>query len=117
MLWDMKRIPNIAMAIIASAGLTGAGAATFQDEVSFLQKHTEVIVLSGKDDGAKVALVPAWQGRVMTSTVGGDSGPSFGWVNHELISSGKILPHINVFGGEDSFWLGPEGGQFSIFFA
>jgi hypothetical protein len=27
------------------------------------------------------------------------------------------VPHINVFGGEDRFWLGPEGGQFSIFFA
>ena len=26
------------------------------------------------------------------------------------------MPHINVFGGEDRFWLGPEGGQFSIFF-
>src|SRR5208282_2720368 len=23
----------------------------------------------------------------------------------------------NVFGGEDRIWLGPEGGQFSIFFA
>ena len=24
--------------------------------------------------------------------------------------------HVNVFGGEDRFWLGPEGGQYSIFF-
>ena len=70
--------------------------------------------MSGK---AKVALVPAWQGRVMTSTMGGDTGPSFGWINRELIASGKILPHMNAFGGEDRFWLGPEGGQFSIFFA
>src|SRR6185436_14035285 len=23
----------------------------------------------------------------------------------------------NAFGGEDRFWLGPEGGQFSLFFA
>ena len=23
---------------------------------------------------------------------------------------------MNGFGGEDRFWLGPEGGQFSIFF-
>jgi hypothetical protein len=27
------------------------------------------------------------------------------------------MPHINVFGGEDRVWLGPEGGQFSVFFA
>ena len=26
------------------------------------------------------------------------------------------MPHINVFGGEERFWIGPEGGQFSIFF-
>ena len=35
----------------------------------------------------------------------------------ELIASGKIQPHMNAFGGEDRFWMGPEGGQFSIFFA
>jgi hypothetical protein len=44
-------------------------------------------------------------------------GPSFGWINRELISSGTNQPHINAYGGEDRFWLGPEGGQFSIFFA
>jgi hypothetical protein len=42
---------------------------------------------------------------------------SFGWINRNLIESGTLQPHINVFGGEDRFWLGPEGGQFSIFFA
>ena len=52
----------------------------------------------------------------MTSTATGDKGLSYGWINRELIESGKIQPHINVFGGEDRFWLGPEGGQFSIFF-
>ena len=52
----------------------------------------------------------------MTSTAEGDAGFSFGWINRELIASGKILPHINAFGGEERLWLGPEGGQFSIFF-
>jgi hypothetical protein len=82
-----------------------------------LKGHTELIVLSDSKGLGKVALAPAWQGRVMTSTAGGDAGPSFGWINRELIASKKILPHINVFGGEDRLWLGPEGGQFSIFFA
>jgi len=41
---------------------------------------------------------------------------SFGWINRELIASGKTVEHINVYGGEDRFWIGPEGGQFSIFF-
>ena len=95
----------------------GVRAADFGDDTAFLKKYTELIVLSDSLGAGKVALAPAWQGRVMTSTAGGDAGLSFGWINRELIASKKILPHINVFGGEDRFWLGPEGGQFSIFFA
>jgi len=52
----------------------------------------------------------------MTSTADGEAGISFGWVNRDLIASGQKQPHINVYGGEDRFWLGPEGGQYSIFF-
>jgi hypothetical protein len=92
-------------------------AATFGDDTAFLEKHGGIIVLSDKQGMAKVAVSPAWEGRVMTSTAGDDDGISFGWINRDLIASGKILPHINTFGGEDRFWLGPEGGQFSIFFA
>lgn len=92
-------------------------AATFGDDLEFLRKHTSVIVLTDAAKQAQVALVPAWQGRIVTSTARGEKGTSFGWVNRELIASKKFEPHINVFGGEDRFWLGPEGGQFSIFFA
>ncbi len=53
----------------------------------------------------------------MTSTANGAVGDSYGWINRELISSGKTVEHINAFGGEDRFWIGPEGGQFSVFFA
>lgn len=96
-------------------GLVQAG--SFGEDVSFLKQYTDVIVLSDRAGQAKLAVVPAWQGRVMTSTAAGDAGRSFGWINRELISSRKLQPHINVFGGEDRFWMGPEGGQFSIFFA
>ena len=99
------------------AAATGAGAATFGDEVAFLRKYTEVVVLSDEAGDARVAVVPAWQGRVMTSAATGDKGLSFGWINRELIASGKLERRINIFGGEDRFWMGPEGGQFSIFFA
>jgi Family of unknown function (DUF6786) len=71
----------------------------------------------GADDGPQIAVVPAYQGRVMTSTTGSPSQPSFGWINYGHIASGETTPHINVYGGEERFWLGPEGGQFSIFFA
>ena len=80
----------------------------------FLKKYTRILEL--KNGNSAITLVPAWQGRVMTSTSEGDSGFSFGWINHDLISSGKVLPHINAYGGEERLWLGPEGGQFSIFF-
>jgi hypothetical protein len=81
---------------------------------SFLEKHVKVIEL--KNGRSAVVLVPSWQGRVMTSTAEGDAGFSFGWINRNLIATGKIQPHINAFGGEERLWLGPEGGQFSIFF-
>jgi hypothetical protein len=89
---------------------------TFKDELQFLRKYIEVIVLSDSTGRASLITAPAWQGRVMTSTAGGDNGLSFGWINRELIASGEVQEHINVFGGEDRLWLGPEGGQFSIFF-
>ena len=99
--------------LVSSRGDAG----TFGDDVAFLQKYTDLVVLRDPGEGAQVALAPAWQGRVMTSTAVGAAGASFGWINRELIAAGKLQPHINVFGGEDRFWLGPEGGQFSIFFA
>jgi len=88
----------------------------FKDDLAFLKTNTKVVVLSRADGLAQVAVNPDLQGRVMTSTAGGPDGLSFGWINRELLVSGVNNPHINAFGGEDRFWLGPEGGQFSIFF-
>jgi len=92
-------------------------AVTFARDVDFLREHVETLVLSDASGQARVAVVPAYQGRVMTSTDGGEAGPSYGWINRALIASGKTLEHINPFGGEDRFWLGPEGGQYAIFFS
>jgi hypothetical protein len=105
--------------MIAAVLCIGAGKAAvpFGSDVDFLRGHADVVVLSDGSGQAQVAVVPAWQGRVMTSTACGSAGTSFGWVNRELIASHQVQPHINVLGGEDRFWLGPEGGQFSIFFA
>ena len=118
----MKINWRIALVLLCSAftminPTNPAFAATFGDDVAFLKQHTELVVLSDEGGSAQVAVAPAWQGRVMTSAARGNEGMSFGWINRELIASGKLQPHINVFGGEDRFWLGPEGGQFSIFFA
>jgi len=87
----------------------------FGYDLEFLKKYHDDLVLLSNDDSQLIVL-PAYQGRVMTSTSSGLAGVSYGWINHELIASGQIKDHINVFGGEERFWLGPEGGQFSIYF-
>jgi len=88
----------------------------FKDDLAFLKTRTQVVVLSADGGRAQVAVNPDLQGRVMTSTAAGSEGLSFGWINRELLAGGESNPHMNAFGGEDRFWLGPEGGQFSVFF-
>lgn len=126
----MLRDTTVAAALVAVAliGCTetgpppkprpGAGgkptATTFGSDLTFLEKHADVKVLG--TGSAQVVVAPEYQGRVMTSTAEGLDGMSFGWVNREHIASGERDPHMNAFGGEDRMWLGPEGGQFSIFF-
>jgi hypothetical protein len=90
-------------------------AGQFAADVAFLKQHTAVVVL-GTPGGAQVAVAPGYQGRVMTSTTGGTDHASFGWIGRAAISSGQRQAHINVFGGEDRFWLGPEGGQYALYF-
>ncbi len=87
---------------------------SFIEDVCLLRKHVETIVLESGD--AKIAIVPAYQGRTMTSSAQGDGGTSCGWINHQLVADGPNDPQVNLFGGEDRFWVSPEGGQFSVFF-
>jgi hypothetical protein len=128
---SMNPHPLILMAMMASSGISIAEEnklpntpSNFGEDVAFLKKHTEVVVLR-QGDGA-VAVAPAYQGRVMTSSATGDAGTSYGWLNYKLIqqgvlkgeaAAGKLESKIHVFGGEERFWLGPEGGQFGIYFA
>lgn len=86
----------------------------YYNDREFLAKRLNLIELVRGDK--KVLLSADLQGRVLTSTADGEQGYSYGWLNYDLLASGKFLPHCNNFGGEDRFWLGPEGGQYSIFF-
>lgn len=89
----------------------------FGEDVSFLQKHLKnVVVLKHAGDSGSVVVTGDYQARVMTSTTGGSAGRSFGWINYNLVAAQKFAPHINAFGGEERFWLGPEGGQYALFF-
>lgn len=87
---------------------------SFAEDLQFLQQHGNVQLLTAPH-GGQVAVSAKYQARVMTSAVS-EAGSSLGWVNRAPISSGKTGTPFDNYGGEDRFWLGPEGGQFSVFF-
>jgi hypothetical protein len=95
---------------------TAVSGKTFQDDLNFLKSYHKDLIVLGDSMAAQILIVPGYQARVMTSTTSGKTGKSFGWLNYDLIRSGKIEKHINAFGGEERFWLGPEGGQFGLYF-
>jgi len=76
----------------------------------------DLVVLKDKSGTSQLIVSAKYQGKVFTSTAEGLKGKSFGWINYDLIKSGERLDHMNGYGSEDRFWLGPEGGQYSIFF-
>lgn len=88
----------------------------FDDDVAFLKKYGDVIELTDAKGKSRIAVMPGLQARVMTSTAGPPENLSYGWINRALFQSGDTSIHMNAFGGEERLWLGPEGGQFSIFF-
>lgn len=89
---------------------------TYGQSRDFLARHTKLIELTG-EGGVRVAICPEYQGRVMTSTCQGLEGASLGWINRVFIEAGDEDEHFNNYGGEDRFWLGPEAGQFGLWFA
>jgi hypothetical protein len=116
MLGTMKGYAGLSIAgLAASLFAAPSEAQTFADEVAFLQKHTPVVLLTD-GQGMRVAVCPELQGRVMTSSARGEAGASYGWINRDVVASSTRDTHFNAYGGEDRFWLGPEGGQYALFF-
>lgn len=89
---------------------------TYAYDRNLLKEQGPLIELISDDSSSKVLLSAAWQGRVMTSTARGDSGTSFGWLNYDLLSGGQKRKQFNPVGGEERFWIGPEGGQYGFYF-
>jgi len=89
---------------------------TFGYDLAFLKKYIDPVVLQDESSKAMIIVSSEWQGRVLTSTADGPEGNSYGWINYDLVESQELLEHMNPFGGEDRVWLGPEGGQFSLYF-
>jgi hypothetical protein len=90
---------------------------SFGYDLQFLQKQDSALVILQDESGnAQIALSAKYQGKVFTSTAQGLAGKSFGWINYRAFDNIVAGAHINATGGEDRFWIGPEGGQFSLFF-
>lgn len=90
---------------------------TYGYDLAFAKEHQiKVIELRDSKNKACLMISPDLQGRVLTSSANGNEGKSFGWINYKLIESGKTSRQFNPFGGEERFWLGPEGGPFSVYF-
>ena len=119
----MTRLINymIAGAVLAVAGCRPAEKeyemGSYGYDAKFFRDHKiEFLELTAPKGGAKVLVAPGYQGRVMTTTADGDGGDSYGWINYRFIESGERNPQFNPVGGEERFWIGPEGGAFSYYF-
>lgn len=95
---------------------TAAEKGTYSYDADFLKKHLKQVTELTNEDGARVLVTGDYQGRVMTSSANGGNGNSFGWINYALIEQNGYAPQFNPVGGEERFWIGPEGGQFSFYF-
>ena len=88
---------------------------SFGYDIAFLRQHDSIISLSVAGEPGQVVVSPRYQGKVFTSTAEGDEGKSFGWINYKAFSA-PVDAHMNAYGGENRFWLGPEGNRFSLYF-
>lgn len=90
---------------------------TYAFDKAFLEKNTTGIVeLTDTTGTARMLTSAQFQGRVMSTTAMGEGGNSYGWLNYDLLASRERKAQFNPVGGEERFWLGPEGGQFSLYF-
>ena len=97
-----------------SPPMSPPAARTFEQDVAFLSQHAPVKVLISPS-GGRIAVSGQYQARVMTSAVGAGK-PSLGFINRQFIEAGQTGTAFDNYGGEDRFWLGPEGGQFGLYF-
>jgi len=87
---------------------------SFEEDVAFLSQHGPIKVLTSAN-GGRIAVSSQYQARVMTSAVG-EHQPSLGFINRQFIEAGQTGTAFDNYGGEDRFWLGPEGGQYGLYF-
>lgn len=121
MLYGKMNLGLLVSAAIFSAACSGGSKKTAMgtyayDRAFFAERGIETLELTSEDGASRVLVIPAYQGRVMTSSAAGDTGDSYGWINYKFIEKGELNPQFNPVGGEERFWIGPEGGPNSFYF-
>jgi hypothetical protein len=115
MLTQRVLLPILAAAMMTGCMDAGAALPRFGDDVRKLSGGAFTVVLTDAQGQARVAVVPKLQGRVMTATSGGADGASTGTFAFDTVSQGG-KKNLLITGGEERFTMGPEAGQFGLFF-
>ncbi|MDR1456201.1 MAG: hypothetical protein LBJ01_11155 [Tannerella sp.] len=90
---------------------------TFGYDLRYLsKKDSTLVVLSDGGGEAQIIVSPGYQAKVFTSSAGGMEGKSLGYVGYKALDAETLNEHMNGYGGENRFWIGPEGGKYSVFF-
>ena len=105
-------LPVLCFSLFNLAGCL-SGSAGFEGIREFLDSTADAVVLEG-ENGSKIIVSPRLQGRIMTARVG--TVESTGLVPRKTIEEGEDHNHFNNFGGLDRFWIGPEAGQYGVYF-
>ena len=125
----MKTYINLLAASVLSIGLSACSPqnkkqvnmnsyekGTFGYDLQYLSTKDSLVILMDDTEKAQVIISPKYQAKVFTSTVDGLEGHSLGYLNYKALDSEIINEHMNGYGGENRFWIGPEGGQYSVYF-
>jgi uncharacterized protein DUF6786 len=89
---------------------------SFDQDVAFLAEHGAAVKVLASASGGRIAISGKYQARVLTSALEA-GGASLGFVNRNFVAAGQTGTQFDNYGGEDRFWLGPEGGQYALYFA
>ncbi|BAX78430.1 DUF6786 family protein [Labilibaculum antarcticum] len=85
---------------------------TYQDDLQLLKQHSEIIELINNNGQARLMIMPKYQGKIVGSTADGLLGDRNGWLNRKALAA----KDYNGIGGEDRVWIGPLGGQYSLYY-
>ncbi len=108
---DIKIISGLAAAVICSCtgSIQECQMGTYGYDLAFLEKQNiDVVELKSDDGQSKVMVIPAWQGRVMTSTTGGNGGDSYAIFTPE---NGQPVEIARACGGKSGY---PDGDNYQV---